>query len=163
MKVLITGMSGSGKSTAIATLRKMRYRAIDLDDDGWSSWQPCTGDPTGANPGHDWLWDEGRLSALLDDIGDEMLFLAGCAPNMGRFAARFDRIVLLTAPIEVLLDRVLRRSGNDYGKSPTEAERIAENAREIEPILRRIATDEVNTNRPANNVLMTVLQIANCY
>lgn len=160
MKVLITGMSGTGKSSTIAALAASGYRAIDLDEDGWSGWEPCGGDPTGANPGHDWLWDEARLERLLDDEEVAPLFVAGCAPNMGRFVPRFDRIVLLRAPTDILLDRVRTRTGNDYGKASHEAQRIVENTREVEPLLRRIATHELDTARPIGDVLRAVLRIS---
>ncbi|MEO1678680.1 MAG: hypothetical protein AAFU80_11045 [Pseudomonadota bacterium] len=49
MIALITGMSGTGKSTVISELARQGHRALDLDQDGWSRWAPCEGDPTGAN------------------------------------------------------------------------------------------------------------------
>lgn len=158
MKVLITGMSGTGKTSTIRALAAMGCRAIDLDEDGWSGWVPCEGDPTGANPGHDWLWDEARLANLLDGAHDEALFVAGCAPNMGKFAPRFDQIVLLSAPTDVLLARIRFRVGNDYGKSPTEAARVLENLREVEPRLRQMATYELDAARPLGEVTEAILR-----
>ena len=35
-RVLITGMSGAGKSTALAELARRRYRVIDADLPAWS-------------------------------------------------------------------------------------------------------------------------------
>ena len=158
MKVLITGMSGTGKSSTIAALAAIRYQAIDLDEDGWSGWVPCEGNPTGANPGHDWLWDEARLAALLDGINDEPLFVAGCAPNMGVFVPRFDQIVLLSAPTEILLTRIRTRVGNNYGKSSAELARVVENTREVEPLLRRIATYELDATQPLRDVTLAILR-----
>lgn len=37
-RVLLTGMSGTGKSTVIRELAARGYKAIDADDDGWSHW-----------------------------------------------------------------------------------------------------------------------------
>ena len=37
-RVLITGMSGTGKSTAVAAMGEMGYRAVDTDTDEWSEW-----------------------------------------------------------------------------------------------------------------------------
>lgn len=157
MKMLITGMSGTGKSAVVAELMGAGHLAFDLDEDGFSRWMPYGGNPTGANPGHDWVWNEERLEERLRQDADRPLFLAGCAPNMGRFVPRFDRIVLLSAPAEILLARVRSRSSNDYGKTPAEADRIVENLKEVEPHLRRIATHEVDANRPIANVVSAVL------
>lgn len=161
MKVLVTGMSGTGKSTVIEALAKAGQRAVDLDADGWSVWAPCEGDPTGAKPGHDWVWNEDRLSELLAEPTDEPLLVAGCAPNMGRFTPLFDRIILLSAPAETLLERVATRMNNPYGKTPAEVERIVANLEEIEPLLRRIATHEVDASQSPNVILDAVMLVAN--
>ncbi|MEL6596880.1 MAG: AAA family ATPase [Pseudomonadota bacterium] len=157
MKVLITGMSGTGKSTIVVELAGAGYVALDLDEDGFSKWMPCDGNPTGANPGYDWVWNEERLDDRLRQNSDIPVFLAGCAPNMGRYVQQFDRVVLLTAPVEVLLNRVRSRSGNDYGKTTEEADRIVANKNEVEPLLRRIATHEVDASKPLADVVNAIV------
>ena len=37
-KVLITGMSGTGKSTVLRELGKRGHRVVDTDSDDWSHW-----------------------------------------------------------------------------------------------------------------------------
>ncbi|WP_421709702.1 AAA family ATPase [Algihabitans sp.] len=161
MKVLITGMSGTGKSTVVEAMAKAGWRAVDLDVNGWSHWVPCEGNPTGATPGYDWMWDEARLVELLTEATDEPLFLAGCGPNMGLFTSLFDRIILLSAPAEVLLARVAVRTNNPYGKTTAEAERIVANLEEVEPLLRRIATNEIDATQSPEVVLDAVVSAAN--
>jgi dephospho-CoA kinase len=38
--ILLTGMSGTGKSTIIGELRARGYQAIDMDEPGWSEHAP---------------------------------------------------------------------------------------------------------------------------
>ncbi len=159
VRTLITGMSGTGKSTAIAALTASDHKAIDLDIDGWSEWVPAEGDPTGGNPGYDWLWNECNLTTLLANCPDEPLFVSGCAPNMGKFTPRFDHIVLLSAPIDVILNRVASRTNNDYGKCGNEAAQIVANLKEFEPRLRAIATCEIDTSLPLEEVLLRILNL----
>ena len=159
VKVLITGMSGTGKSSVVEALSARGYRAIDLDGDEWSEWVPCMGDPTGARAGHDWLWRERKLAALLDETVDPALFVSGCASNMGRFTRHFSHIVLLSGPLEVLLERVRLRDTNPYGKIPGEAAQIEANLREFEPRLRAIATGEVSIDQPLESVVDAVLRM----
>ena len=71
-----------------------------------------------------------------------MLFVAGCEENQVRFHPRFDLIILLSAPAEVLLTRIAERSGNPYGKRPDERALILEHLAVVEPLLRATATLE---------------------
>jgi RNase adaptor protein for sRNA GlmZ degradation len=37
-KVLVSGMSGTGKPSALAQLGRRGYRVVDTDDPGWPEW-----------------------------------------------------------------------------------------------------------------------------
>jgi hypothetical protein len=49
-----------------------------------------------------------------------MLYVSGTFSNQGHFYDRFDSVVLLSAPADVLLSRIEHRSTNDYGKTAEE-------------------------------------------
>ncbi|MBX7484050.1 AAA family ATPase [Qipengyuania qiaonensis] len=160
MKILITGMSGTGKSTAVKALRAAGTWAIDLDADGYSEWRPFEGNPTGSRDGFDWVWSEEKLRSLLSQPFEGPRYFAGCAPNIGDFLNCFDEVVLLSAPIETMLFRVARRTANEYGKSGVESARIVENTRNVEPLLRSLATVELETDRPLEEVVADLLSLA---
>lgn len=85
-RVLITGMSGTGKSSLIAALAARGYRAVDTDEDGLSVVVNVPEDElTGLDPGQDWVWHEERIQALLAADDADVLFLGGCSPNQGRY------------------------------------------------------------------------------
>ena len=65
------------------------------------------------------LWNEVKMRSLLTS-GDRPLFVLGCVANQGKFYSLFDRVVLLSAPKETILERVKARINNDYGKLPIE-------------------------------------------
>jgi thymidylate kinase len=92
------------------------------------------------------------------DGGD--LFVSGCVPNQGRFYPRFDAVVLLSAPVEVILERVAGRQTNDYGKSDRERELIVEDLRTVEPLLRAGATAEIDTRASLGEVVDELERIA---
>lgn len=74
-RILLTGMSGTGKSTVIGELAARGYRAIDMDEPGWSE----------CGPDGDWIWREERIGEALAHEEGEVLFVSGCATNQVQF------------------------------------------------------------------------------
>jgi dephospho-CoA kinase len=142
MRVLVTGMSGTGKSTALVELEKRGFRVVDTDSTEWSEWN-----------GEEWLWREERIARLLAEDGERPLYVSGCMSNQGKFYDRFDEVVLLSAPAEVILERVGRRTTNDYGKTPRERDLIRFHLETVEPLLRATATHELDASRPVAEVV----------
>lgn len=140
-RVLVTGMSGVGKSTLLAELARRGIAVVDTDEGGWSHEVPAD-DGTGLMQ----VWREERMSALLDH--DDTLVVSGAVSNQGRFYDRFDAVVLLSAPTEVLLARIREREGNPFGKSPDEVRRILADIEEVQPLLRATSTVELDATRP---------------
>jgi dephospho-CoA kinase len=148
--VLVTGMSGTGKSAALAELERRGHRVVDTDYGGW----------TEGEPGSERLWDEDRMEALLDEHEEGVLFISGTADNQGAFYPRFDAIVLLSAPAEVILGRIARRESNDFGKTEAERELILSDLAAFEPLLRCGATVEIDTRAPLAKVVDALERIA---
>lgn len=148
-KILVTGMSGTGKSSVIDHLAASGHRAVDLDGPRWSVY-----DEHG-----DWIWREERVRALLDREAGDLLFVSGCATNQVGFHGDFDVIILLSAPRDVIIERITSRTNNEYGKRPGELEEILYYVDTVEPRLRAIATYEVDTKPPLASVVATVLDL----
>ena len=147
MKVLVTGMSGAGKSTALRGLGERGHRVVDTDTDEWSHWVTL---PDGST---DWVWREDAITELLADHRQGTLFVAGCKSNQGRFYAQFDHVALLSAPADVLFARIAARNNNPYGKKPEDRDRILQHLAEIEPRLRATATIEIDASAPIFQVV----------
>jgi dephospho-CoA kinase len=151
-RVLVTGVSGVGKSTVIAALHARGHRTVDTDYGGYCSPAPDVDPPRPtAEPG--WVWHEARMRRLLDTATGPVLFVSGCVPNQGRFRADFDRVVLLSAAPAVVRRRLLERGGNDYGKTPGELAQALRDQAEVEPLLRQGATLEIDTDAPLADVV----------
>lgn len=127
-RVLLTGMSGAGKSTLLAAVASRGYPTIDTDYDGWEL--------------ADAQWDEPRMSALLAE--HPTIAVSGTAENQDRFYDRFEHVVYLYVPLEVLLDRVRTRTNNPYGRTADHQADITRYVAEIEPLIRRSATLELD-------------------
>jgi hypothetical protein len=79
---------------------------------------------------------------------------------MGQFLDRFDCVILLSAPEAVISHRLPIRSTNQYGKTPEQAARVLDLKRTVEPLLRRVADREIDTDRPLDEVLARVTGVA---
>jgi dephospho-CoA kinase len=146
--VLVTGMSGTGKSSAVAELARRGHRVVDTD---YGDWIERKAEP---------LWREDRIDELLDEHEDSVLFVSGCVVNQGKFYPRFDAVVLLSAPADVIVERVRTRDTNDFGKSDAERESILRDLAAVEPLLRAGATDEIDTSASLAEVADELERIA---
>jgi hypothetical protein len=85
----------------------------------------------------------------MQSCSDETLFVAGCAPNQGRFRSEFDHVVLLTAPVQVALERLATRTTNPFGKHPDERARILADKADTSPCSAR--TPISSSRRPSRS------------
>src|SRR4051812_49027255 len=111
MRVLLTGMSGTGKSALVHELRLRGHAAYDADE-GF------------AEPRADgrWGWRADLVAELLTQRPGRLLFFAGCSEEQA--ALPFDYRVLLTAPRSVLVERLRTRTSNSYGREDHELAQV---------------------------------------
>lgn len=149
-RILLTGMSGTGKSSVVAELRSLGFRAVDMDEPGWSVY----------TPDGEWIWNEERVHDLLASLEeDDVVFLSGCAINQVKFYPQIDTIILLSAPAEVIVERITTRTNNPYGSHPDDVAATLDNLANVEPLLRQGAHHEIITTAPLNEVVSTVLRL----
>jgi shikimate kinase len=145
-RILLTGMSGAGKSSVVRELGARGHKAVDTDD-GW-----CEVLPDGRQ-----RWREAAVQELLETEDAEVLFVAGCEENQVRFHPQFDLVILLTAPLGVLVHRLDTRTTNAFGRAPEERRRFLQDVATVEPLLRGVADHTVDTTAPLEDVVDTVL------
>jgi len=163
-RVLLTGVSGTGKSAIVAELLARGHHAVDLDCPAYSHWVAASAVPAAAGtpvePGRDWVWREDRVRELLAPENGPPSFVSGCAANMGAFLPCFDDVVLLSAPPPVIAARLAARPRGAYGQRPAEAARVLALIEAVEPLLRRRADHELDTSGSVEQAVAAVLAIA---
>ena len=65
--------------------------------------------------------------------------------------------MLLTAPVEVILERLATRTTNSFGKSQAERDRVLDDMEWVLPLLRISADLIVDTTRPVSEVADAVV------
>jgi dephospho-CoA kinase len=149
-KLLVTGMSGTGKSTALAELLRRGFAIVETDVAPWSEWSDEAGG---------YVWNERLIGKLLATERETTLYVSGTVSNQGRFYSYFDAVVLLSAPADVLLRRIDSRRTNDYGKRIEERERIISDISEVEPLLRATCTHEIDATQSIDVVVAELVAI----
>lgn len=138
-RVLLTGMSGVGKSAVLDGLRERGWQTVDTDVDGLVDEHPDRTELRLA-----------EIAAILEQPRhDRPLVLAATGEGQGELYPLIDHVVLLTAPWPVLAERLRTRPGNDFGKDPSEAERVRRDQEDYEPLLRKGADLVLDTSTHA--------------
>jgi shikimate kinase len=88
------------------------------------------------------------------------LFVSGCAENMGKFFPLIDIVILLSAPVATLMERLEARPRGSYGHDTEERRKVANLTATIEPLLRKSADHEIDTRRPVCATVDEVLRLA---
>lgn len=164
-RYLITGVAGTGKSTAARELRRRGYAAYDTEE-GFSYYvDKRTGErcayPSEPSPewydGHERVFDEAILGNLLKKHADEPLFIATIAANQAKYYPQFNRIFLLTAPDEVITHRLGTRTNNYFGRHPLDLQRVVGRHQQFDDELKAIGAVTVDATRPIREMVDDIL------
>ena len=68
-------------------------------------------------------------------------------------------MVLLSAPADVLLERLESRTTNDYGKTIEQRGLILSHLAQVEPLLRAACTHEIDATQPVADVVAQLVEI----
>lgn len=122
-KYLITGVTGSGKSSICDQLSSMGYESHGIEDiDGmFAMYKKGTKEIFGDFDNSDlekinnseWLCDVNKLKELLAKQKKEIAFYCGVASNMDDLFPLFDKVILLKTTQDILIKRLTNREGAD--------------------------------------------------
>ena len=144
VKVLLTGMSGVGKSTILKQISKSYSHSIDFDYDGWIHMDDMSNDRK---------MDTNRIINYIQKYNDEDIFFSGTTINQKEIYPYLDFIITLTAPIEIMHERILSRENNSFGKSNHDWEKIKNDKREFEQLIMKSSDFVISTDKIANDIV----------
>ncbi|HLD91768.1 MAG TPA: AAA family ATPase [Patescibacteria group bacterium] len=127
-KILITGVSGTGKTTTCKVLKKMGYEAVDIENIKGMFKMVHKGtniifkDYDNSNPDHlinaEWICNIGRLKKKFNSQKENIAFYSGIASNMDDILPLFDKFIVLYLTSEALNYRLKNREGTkDIGNN----------------------------------------------
>jgi broad-specificity NMP kinase len=165
--VLVSGISGSGKTSVCAALRERGHVAVEADWEGYCHWVDrstgavVTDPPYPVPPGwikrFGWLIDSERLQSLAEASTASIAFVCGHAENAEDVAPLFDRIVCLVIDEDTLRHRLATRTNNAFGKNPDELEVAVHRNAEVVAELQALGAVTIDAVRPLHEVVDDVL------
>lgn len=166
MKYLITGVAGTGKSTAAKELRRRGYAAYDVEEGFSYHINKKTGErasyPTNPTPEwyeqHQRVFDEKILNNLFKKHQSEPLFIASITANQAKFYPDFDKLFLLTAPDDVITHRLGTRTNNYFGRHPLELERVIGRHQQFDDELKACGAVVIDATKPVGEMVGQILE-----
>lgn len=170
MKVLLTGIAGTGKSTIVSMLNEKGVVSLDLHDiPDLFFWQnKKTKEKVEYTPvvSRDWfdtvdrLCDISKLKEILSEYNDIVVAGTISSDDQESFLKVFDRVILLRANPETLLHRMQTRTNKSgYGKTQAEQEDNIEWQKEFDPQILSYGAIPVSTEGELSDVVDNIVKL----
>jgi broad-specificity NMP kinase len=159
---LIDGVSCAGKTTVCEELQRRGYHAIH-GDRVLAYWGDLkTGKPVdgSADEQRAWIWDVGKVRALVADHSRAATFFCGGSRNSDRFIGLFDGVFVLEIDLDTLNRRLAARPANKWGGTAHEGEAFARLQHETKEGLPKNAI-LIDATAPLSSVVDMILERAN--
>ena len=170
MKILITGIAGSGKSTIAKELIKLGRQAVDLDNSGLCSWVNKKTDEVTEyveGAGKDWIENHRwqvivpKLVNLLATYSDGTdIFITGKVARiqLAEMARIFDKIILLKPHSTIVDDRLANRVSNrsNFAKTKEERKVIIDNRYDFENECLRVGSIELDNHGTIEEIIKKI-------
>jgi len=171
-KILITGVSGAGKTSVGKHLKKMGYESNDIENiEGmFEMYHKGTKEVfeyyDNANPEHvksaEWVCDTKKLESLLKSQKSNSAFYSGIASNMNEILPFFDKVFVLHLDSKTLNERLKNREGtSDIGNTQESRDVVLGWKDWWEDEMKKRNAIFVDANRPLDEICKEILREVN--
>lgn len=122
-RILITGVSGVGKTTVGKYLRELGFESTDIENINgmfemvYKGTREVFSDYDNANPEHiknaEWICNADKLKTFLKSQKSSSAFYSGIASNMDDIIPLFNKVLVLKPDHKTLNERLKNREGTD--------------------------------------------------
>jgi AAA domain-containing protein len=165
--VLITGMSGAGKSTIAEVLARRGVASVDADEDPFLARSVDSDGNVVEEPSapdfawlsrHSWEWDPARLDVLIRTAAPATLYVCGGAANELELADRFTQVFLLEIDEPTMLARLDAPSrDNEWGRIGDTREHLRRRLPGHQDRLRAFGAIPIDARQPLDQVVDAIL------
>jgi hypothetical protein len=164
--LLITGMSGAGKSTIAEVLARRGLAVIDADEDPLLARSVDSDGNAVEDPSvpdfawlarHSWAWDPARLDEVIRAAAPATLYVCGGADNELELTDRFSQVFLLEIDEPTMLARVDARQHNDWGRIGDTREYLRRKLPKVQARLRASGAVPIDARQPLDRVVDAIL------
>lgn len=141
--IYITGAPGIGKTTIQKYLQSKGFKAHDLDDSRFGGpHSKASGERVVIPPAeqrdddwfdrHEWKIYRTAFEELKQESKDKDIIICGVAESDREVIDLFNKVVYLNVDDDELKERLLSRTGNDYGKNSSELTEILHRKKKLD-------------------------------
>jgi len=168
--ILITGVSGVGKTSLSQKLNEMGHKSYDIDDEQglFRMIHKETGLPI---KDHDntnlekvkvmsWICDKEKLASIIENEKSDLAFYCGNGSNIYQIMDLFKGVILLDVSLETIKNRLSTRVDNDYARTPDVQEYVLGKKDKWENEMKNKGAIIVDANGDLDSVAKEVIETA---
>lgn len=169
--VLVTGVSGTGKSAVAEVLLEQKHQVIDVDSVPglcfWVSRKTGKINPVGNLTdikndfinNHQYTIDKEMLKTMLSQM-EGLVFVFGSVGDNSELTSLSNKVLLLQCESESLAHRLKTRSSNSFGKDPLVRQRMLEWKVLFDRMMIEAGAEVIDAEQPLEEVVADVLKHA---